>query len=49
MKDIKKNRRKISEITKDMIDINKKKPSKEEQDKLIDILNEIGNKKIVSK
>jgi hypothetical protein len=43
MKDIIKNRRNISEISKDMIDINKKRPSKEELDKLIDTLNKIEN------
>lgn len=40
MKEIIKNRRKISEIAEDMIKINKRKPAEEELDKLVDILNE---------
>ena len=40
MKEIIKNRRKISEIAEDMIKINKRRPSQEELDKLVDILNE---------
>lgn len=40
MKDIIKNRRKILEIRRDMIEINKRKPTEEELDKLVNILNE---------
>lgn len=58
MKEIIKNRRKISEIRNDMIEINKRKPSEEELDNLVDILNdttgepeetESGDKKIARK
>jgi len=58
MKEIIKNRRKISEIRNDMIEINKRKPSEEELDNLVDILNDItgepeetesGDKKIARK
>ncbi len=41
MKDIIKNRRKISMIRKDMIEINKQKPSEEELNLLVDKLNEL--------
>jgi hypothetical protein len=44
VKDIIKNRRKISEIADDMININKRKPSLQELDKLIDIINDSTSK-----
>jgi len=44
VKDIIKNRRKISEIADDIININKRKPSLQELDKLIDIINDSTSK-----
>ena len=41
MHDLIKNRRKISEIRKNMIKINQQKPSEEELNNLVDILNAI--------
>jgi hypothetical protein len=40
MNEIIKNRRKISEIAEDMVKINRRRPTEEELDKLVEILNE---------